>query len=62
MEQAERKSEYMQARAAAIDRLVEDNIFELAGSAGEMAEWQPAPLAPDEDVESHLLTLKNELA
>jgi phage shock protein A len=62
MEQAERKSEYMQARAAAIERLVEDNIFELPFSAGEMNGFQLTSLDTDEDIESKLLALKNELA
>ncbi|GMQ79163.1 MAG: PspA/IM30 family protein [Anaerolineae bacterium] len=62
MEQAERKSEYMQARAAAIERLVEDNIFELPFSAGEMTGFQMASLGNDQDIESKLLALKNELA
>ncbi len=62
MEQAERKSEYMQARAAAIERLVEDNIFEMPFSAGEMTGSQRAPLDNDEEIETKLLALKNELA
>jgi phage shock protein A len=57
MEQAERKSEYMQARAAAIERLVEDNIFELPFSAGEMSELPLASLDIDKDIESKLLAL-----
>lgn len=61
MEQAELKSEYMQARAAAIDRLVEDSILELPGSASQTADLQLAPPEIDKIVESHLLALKSEL-
>jgi phage shock protein A len=59
MEQAERKSEYMEARAAAIDRLVEDNILELPvltiTSQEELATL-------DDQVEAHLEALRQELA
>jgi phage shock protein A len=57
MEHAERKSEYMQARAAAIEWLVEDNIFDLPFSAGEMSELPLASLDIDKDIESKLLAL-----
>ena len=47
----------------AIERLVEDNIFELPFSAGDMTEELPlASLDIDKDIESQLLALKNELA
>jgi phage shock protein A len=61
MERAERKSEYMQARAAAIDRLVEENILELPGSTSAPAETQLAPPDLEGNVERHLLALKSGL-
>ena len=59
MEQAERKSEYMEARAAAIDRLVEDNILELPGF---IVTSQEDLTTMDDQVEAHLEALRQELA
>lgn len=62
MEQAERKSEYMQARAAAIDELVAGNVLELPGSSGDRTNWKLALMDIDQNVESHMLALKSDLA
>jgi phage shock protein A len=58
MEQAERKSEYMEARAAAIDRLVEDNILDIpAVTFSTRDEFETL----DDQVEAHLESLRQEL-
>ncbi len=58
MEQAERKSEYMEARAAAIDRLVEDNILDIpAVTFSTRDEFKTL----DDQVEAHLESLRQEL-
>jgi len=62
MEQAERKSEYMQARAAAIDSLVRENVLELPGSTSDQSAWKLASLDLDQEVETHLLALKSEIS
>ncbi len=59
MEQAERKSEYMEARAAAINRLIEDNILEIPAITVTSQE-ELATL--DDQVEAHLEALRQELA
>ena len=61
MEQAERKSEYMQARAAAIDQLMKDSILDLPISAGTLSDLPIASLENDSDVEAQLQALKQEL-
>jgi phage shock protein A len=58
MQQAERKSALMQARAAAIDRLVDDGLLELPGSASD----ELMPLDVSRAVEDQLATLKARLA
>ena len=60
MEQTERRSEYMQARAAAIDELVQSNILETPElMAGDR--WHLSPQEKDRDVDAHLATLMQEL-
>lgn len=63
LEQAEEKSEQMQARAAAIDRLVEDGILDTpALPAGNSVQHQFAQLEIASDVEEQLAALRKELA
>lgn len=58
MQQAERKSELMQARAAAIDRLVDDGLLEMpAPSSDELM-----PLVVSQVVEDQLAVLKAQLS
>jgi len=59
LERAEEKSEHMQARAAAIDRLVEDGILESPTSAP--TAYQLGCLGIASDVEEQLAMLKSEL-
>ena len=54
---AEEKAEYMQARATAIDRLIEDGILELPGGALRQA----SQLEVAQAVEKRLESLKREL-
>lgn len=61
MENAERESEHMQARAAAIDRLVDDGILELPAGMSQSDTEQLLPSGLDGDVERHLNELKAEL-
>ena len=61
MEQVERKSEFMQARAAAIDELVDHNILEAPGAAHQI-NWELTPSGLDGEIDEHLLALKQEMA
>lgn len=61
METAERKSEHMEARAAAIDRLVDEGFLELPAVEG-IGDEPLLPSGLDADVERHLQELKRELS
>ena len=61
MESAERKSEHMEARAAAIDRLVDEGFLELPATDG-IGDENLLPSGLDDDVERHLQELKREMA
>jgi phage shock protein A len=62
LERAEQQSEHMQARAAAIDRLVEEGILDTpALPAGEAVARQLARLDMDTAVEEQLASLKRQL-
>jgi len=56
---AEKKTETMQARATAIDGLIEDGILELPGIPGES--HRPFPLDVAQAVEARLALLKREM-
>ncbi len=61
MESAERKSEHMEARAAAIDRLVDDGYLEMPAAINGIGDEHLLPSGLDSDVEDHLQELKREL-
>ena len=63
LEEAEVRSEQMQARAAAIDQLVEDGILHLPGStAASPIERRLDQLEIEQAVDVELAKLKRELA
>lgn len=62
LEQAEQKTERMQARATAIDRLVEAGVLEMPGSpAGDDVARQLAHLDVSQAVEDQLAALKQQI-
>lgn len=62
LEQAEEKSERMQARAVAIDRLIEDGILDAPALVASVpADGRLAQLDISQEVESQLVALKEQL-
>ena len=62
LQQAEEKTEHMQARASAIDQLVEAGVLEMPGlAAGDAFERQLAQLDVGRAVEDQLAALKREV-
>ena len=62
MERAEEKSQQMQARAAAIDRLVNEGWLELPNGQEGYGESAAVELAIDLEVEAQLASLRGALA
>ncbi|MDX1616153.1 MAG: PspA/IM30 family protein [Candidatus Promineifilaceae bacterium] len=62
MEAAERQSEQMQARAAAIDRLVGEGWLKVPGTAGDVVEARLEELEVSKEVDAQLALLKAEIA
>lgn len=62
MEQAEAQSQQMQARAAAIDRLVGQGWLEAPGGAGDFVSAQLDDLGYSQEIENQLGRLKAEVA